>query len=264
MRGQVLLGAAIVIFLVTLILLLAIPKRTLGPTLAAENYTLAKREVEHILRNAAEEAAFSTGKTLEALLLGENDDLATALARYYKQIFNITFYDKAGAYAALRGIYCRLDQLEVETNVETNKDANTAYISSIYAVAKCNNGITAFLNIHVDLKAAFVNLGAFGGLDVAVKLYKNQEEILLINYAAALYNKTDNMIYRIPIMGTFDIKEAMWYFNISALHYIKLAIPPEFCTLQQPNYYITVVATSVGQGAATVAIIKPMGKICGS
>jgi hypothetical protein len=53
MKGQVLIGVAALIFIITLLLLVALPKRTIGPTVAIENYTTAKREVEHILRNAA-------------------------------------------------------------------------------------------------------------------------------------------------------------------------------------------------------------------
>ena len=258
MRGQVLIGVAALIFTITLLLLITLPKRTIGPDVAIENYTIAKREVEHILRNAAEEAAYAVANTLEAVLTNQN--LTEKLRDTYSRYFSIAFTDKAGAYAALRGVFCKLERLEIETAASDKH----VYISSIYAVAACDNGIVAFINTAADVRVEFKNLGAFGGVKAAVTLRKNQEEIRLITYAAALYNVTDGRAYRFPVMGAFDPRESIWYFNVSGLHYIQLAIPPEYCTMQTPTYYVAIVAASVGEGAATVVVARPTGKLCGS
>ncbi|MFZ8808897.1 MAG: hypothetical protein ACO2PN_12450 [Pyrobaculum sp.] len=258
MRGQVLIGVAALIFVITLLLLIALPKRTIGPTAAIENYTVAKREVEHILRNTAEEAAYATANTLEAVLKN-TENLPDTLKNLYAQHFNVLFTDKAGAYAVLRGVFCKLDTLDVEVS-EGN---NYFYISSIYAVAACDNGVMAFINSAADVKVEFKNLGAFGGVKAAVNLTRDQKQIQLITYAAALYNVTRGKPYRFPIMGTFDPRESIWYFNITGLHYIQVAIPPEYCMMRDPTYYVAIAAASVGEGAATVVVAKPSGKLCG-
>jgi hypothetical protein len=263
MRGQVLIGVAALIFVITLLLLIALPKRTIGPTAAIENYTTAKREVEHILRNTAEEAAYATANTLEAVLKN-TENLPDTLKKLYTQHFNVTFTDKAGAYAVLRGVFCKLDTLDVKVS----RGNNYFYISSIYAVATCDNGVMAFINSAADVKVELKNLGAFGGVKAAVNLTRDQKQIQLITYAAALYNVTrDNREvkpYRFPIMGTFDPRESIWYFNITGLHYIQLAIPPEYCMMRDPTYYVAIAAASVGEGAATVVVAKPDGKLCGT
>ena len=258
MRGQVLIGVAALIFVITLLLLVALPKRTIGPTAAIENYTVAKREVEHILRNTAEEAAYATANTLEAVLKN-TENLPDTLKKLYTQYFNVSFTDKAGAYAVLRGVFCKLDTLDV--NVSSGK--NYFYISSIYAVATCDNGVMVFINSAADVRVEFKNLGAFGGVKAAVNLTRDQKQIQLITYAAALYDVTRGKPYRFPIMGTFDPRESIWYFNITGLHYIQLAIPPEYCMMSSPTYYVAVAAASVGEGAATVVVAKPGGKLCG-
>ena len=264
MRGQVLIGVAALIFVVTLLLLVALPKRTIGPTVAIENYTTAKREVEHILRNAAEEAAYATANTLEAILSNTESLPPGDLQLLYSQYFNVLFTDKAGAYAVLRGVFCKLDTLDVEVSGGNGY----SYISSIYAVATCDNGVMAFINSAADVKIEFKNLGAFGGVKAAVNLTRDQKQIQLITYAAALYNVTrDNTEvkpYRFPIMGTFDPRESIWYFNITGLHYIQVAIPPEYCMMSNPTYYVAIAAASVGEGAATVVVAKPGGKLCGT
>jgi hypothetical protein len=259
MRGQVLIGVAALIFVITLLLLVALPKRTIGPTVAIENYTIAKREVEHILRNAAEEAAYATANTLEAVL-SNTENLPDTLKKLYTQHFNVTFTDKAGAYAVLRGVFCKLDTLDVK--VSTGK--NYFYISSIYAVATCDNGVMAFINSAADVKIEFKNLGAFGGVKAAVNLTRDQKQIQLITYAAALYNVTNGKPYRFPILGTFDPRESIWYFNITGLHYIQVAIPPEYCMMSDPTYYVAIATASVGEGAATVVVAKPDEKLCGT
>jgi hypothetical protein len=258
MRGQVLIGVAALIFVITLLLLVTLPKRTIGPTVAIENYTTAKREVEHILRNAAEEAAYATANTLEAVLKN-TENLPDTLKNLYTQYFNVLFTDKAGAYAVLRGVFCKLDTLDVKVN----RGNNYFYISSIYAVATCDNGVMAFINSAADVKVEFKNLGAFGGVKAAVNLTRDQKQIQLITYAAALYNVTRGKPYRFPIMGTFDPRESIWYFNITGLHYIQLAIPPEYCMMRDPTYYVAIAAASVGEGAATVVVAKPSTKLCG-
>ena len=254
MRGQVLIGVAALIFVITLLLLIALPKRTIGPTVAIENYTVAKREVEHILRNTAEEAAYATANTLEAVLKN-TENLPDTLKNLYAQHFNVLFTDKAGAYAVLRGVFCKLDTLDVEVS----RGNNYFYISSIYAVAACDNGIMAFINSAADVRVEFKNLGAFGGVKAAVNLTKDQKQIQLITYAAALYDKS----YRFPIMGAFDPRESIWYFNITGLHYIQVAIPPEYCMMSNPTYYVAIAAASVGEGAATVVVAEPREKLCG-
>ena len=263
MRGQVLIGVAALIFVITLLLLIALPKRTIGPTAAIENYTTAKREVEHILRNTAEEAAYATANTLEAVL-SNTENLPDTLKKLYTQHFNVTFTDKAGAYAVLRGVFCKLDTLDVKVS----SGNNYFYISSIYAVATCDNGVMAFINSAADVKVELKNLGAFGGVKAAVNLTRDQKQIQLITYAAALYNVTrDNREvkpYRFPIMGTFDPRESIWYFNITGLHYIQVAIPPEYCMMRDPTYYVAIAAASVGEGAATVVVAEPSGKLCGT
>ena len=258
MRGQVLIGVAALIFVITLFLLVALPKRTIGPTVAIENYTVAKREVEHILRNTAEEAAYATANTLEAVLKN-TEKLPDTLKNLYAQYFNVLFTDKAGAYAVLRGVLCKLDTLDVEVS-EGN---NYFYISSIYAVAACDNGVMAFINSAADVKVELKNLGAFGGVKAAVNLTRDQKQIQLITYAAALYNIIGGKPYRFPIMGTFDPRESIWYFNITGLHYIQVAVPPEYCMMSSPTYYVAIAAASVGEGAATVVVAKPSGKLCG-
>ncbi len=258
MRGQVLIGVAALIFVITLLLLVALPKRTIGPTVAIENYTTAKREVEHILRNAAEEAAYATANTLEAVLKN-TENLPDTLKNLYTQYFNVLFTDKAGAYAVLRGVFCKLDTLDVEVS----RGNNYFYISSIYAVATCDNGIMAFINSAADVRVEFKNLGAFGGVKAAVNLTRDQKQIQLITYAAALYNVTGGKPYRFPILGTFDPRESIWYFNITGLHYIQLAIPPEYCMMRDPTYYVAIAAASVGEGAATVVVARPDRKLCG-
>jgi hypothetical protein len=263
MRGQVLIGVAALIFVITLLLLVALPKRTIGPTAAIENYTTAKREVEHILRNAAEEAAYATANTLEAVLKN-TENLPDTLKNLYTQHFNVLFTDKAGAYAVLRGVFCKLDALDVKVS----SGNNYFYISSIYAVATCDNGVMAFINSAADVKVELKNLGAFGGVKAAVNLTRDQKQIQLITYAAALYNVTrDNTEvkpYRFPILGTFDPRESIWYFNITGLHYIQVAIPPEYCMMRDPTYYVAIAAASVGEGAATVVVAKPREKLCGT
>jgi len=258
MRGQVLIGVAALIFVITLLLLVALPKRTIGPTAAIENYTVAKREVEHILRNTAEEAAYATANTLEAVLKN-TQNLPDTLKNLYMQYFNVLFTDKAGAYAVLRGVFCKLDTLDVNVS----RGNNYFYISSIYAVATCDNGVMAFINSAADVRVEFKNLGAFGGVKAAVNLTRDQKQIQLITYAAALYNVTGGKPYRFPIMGTFDPRESIWYFNITGLHYIQLAIPPEYCMMRDPTYYVAIAAASVGEGAATVVVAKPRVKLCG-
>jgi hypothetical protein len=262
MRGQVLIGVAALIFVITLLLLVALPKRTIGPTAAIENYTTAKREVEHILRNTAEEAAYATANTLEAVLKN-TENLPDTLKNLYTQYFNVLFTDKAGAYAVLRGVFCKLDTLDVKVS----RGNGYFYISSIYAVATCDNGVMAFINSAADVKVELKNLGAFGGVKAAVNLTRDQKQIQLITYAAALYNVTrDNTEvkpYRFPILGTFDPRESIWYFNITGLHYIQLAIPPEYCMMRSPTYYVAIAAASVGEGAATVVVAKPREKLCG-
>jgi len=258
MRGQVLIGVAALILTITLLLLVALPKRTIGPTAAIENYTIIKREVEHILRNAAEEAAYATANALETTLTTQ--DQASELQDLYIDYFNVVFTDKAGAYAALRGVFCKLKTLEVEVeNV-----GNYVYITSIYAVAACDNNVLAFINSAANVRVEFKNLGAFGGVKAAVTLYSSQKEILLITYAAALYNVTGEKAYRFPIMGAFDPRESIWYFNVSGLHYIQLAIPTEYCMMRTPTYYVAIAAASVGEGAATVVVAKPSRKLCGT
>ena len=259
MRGQVLIGVAALIFVVTLLLLVALPKRTIGPTVSIENYTVAKREVEHILRNAAEEAAYATANTLEAVLKN-TENLPDTLKKLYAQYFNVSFTDKAGAYAVLRGVFCKLDTLDVKVSGGNGY----FYISSIYAVATCGNGVMAFINSAADVKIEFKNLGAFGGVKAAVNLTRDQKQIQLITYAAALYNVTNGKPYRFPIMGTFDPRESIWYFNITGLHYIQVAIPPEYCMMSNPTYYVAIAAASVGEGAATVVVAKPGKKLCGT
>jgi len=258
MRGQVLIGVAALIFVITLLLLIALPKRTIGPTAAIENYTTAKREVEHILRNAAEEAAYATANTLEAILKN-TENLPDTLKKLYTQHFNVSFTDKAGAYAVLRGVFCRLDTLDVKVS----SGNGYFYISSIYAVATCDNGVMAFINSAADVKVELKNLGAFGGVKAAVNLTRDQKQIQLITYAAALYDVTGGKPYRFPIMGTFDPRESIWYFNITGLHYIQLAIPPEYCMMRDPTYYVAIAAASVGEGAATVVVAEPREKLCG-
>lgn len=259
MRGQVLIGVAALIFVITLLLLVALPKRTIGPTVSIENYTVAKREVEHILRNAAEEAAYATANTLEAVL-SNTENLPDTLKKLYTQHFNVLFTDKAGAYAVLRGVFCKLDTLDVKVSGGNGY----FYISSIYAVATCDNGVMAFINSAADVKIEFKNLGAFGGVKAAVNLTRDQKQIQLITYAAALYDVTNGKPYRFPIMGTFDPRESIWYFNITGLHYIQVAIPPEYCMMSSPTYYVAIAAASVGEGAATVVVTKPGGKLCGT
>jgi hypothetical protein len=258
MRGQVLIGVAALIFVITLLLLVALPKRTIGPTAAIENYTVAKREIEHILRNTAEEAAYATANTLEAVLKN-TENLLDTLKNLYTQYFNVLFTDKAGAYAVLRGVFCKLDTLDVKVS----RGNNYFYISSIYAVATCDNGVMAFINSAADVKIEFKNLGAFGGVKAAVNLTRDQKQIQLITYAAALYDVTGGKPYRFPIMGTFDPRESIWYFNITGLHYIQLAIPPEYCMMRDPTYYVAIAAASIGEGAATVVVAKPGEKLCG-
>jgi hypothetical protein len=262
MRGQVLIGVAALIFVITLLLLVALPKRTIGPTAAIENYTVAKREVEHILRNTAEEAAYATANTLEAVLKN-TENLPDTLKKLYTQHFNVSFTDKAGAYAILRGVFCKLDTLDVKVS----RGNNYFYISSIYAVATCDNGVMVFINSAADVRVEFKNLGAFGGVKAAVNLIRDQKQIQLITYAATLYNVTrDNTEvkpYRFPILGTFDPRESIWYFNITGLHYIQVAIPPEYCMMRDPTYYVAIAAASVGEGAATVVVAKPGTKLCG-
>jgi hypothetical protein len=260
MRGQVLIGVAALIFVITLLLLVALPKRTIGPTVAIENYTVAKREVEHILRNAAEEAAYATANTLEAILSNTQNLPDGDLQQLYSQYFTVSLTDKAGTYAVLRGVFCKLDTLDVEVS----RGNNYVYISSIYAVATCDNGVMAFINSAADVKIEFKNLGAFGGVKAAVNLARDQKQIQLITYAAALYNVTGGKPYRFPIMGTFDSRESIWYFNITGLHYIQVAIPPEYCMMTSPTYYVAIAAASVGEGAATVVVAKPGGKLCGT
>jgi hypothetical protein len=263
MRGQVLIGVAALIFVITLLLLVTLPKRTIGPTAAIENYTVAKREVEHILRNTAEEAAYATANTLEAVLKN-TENLPDTLKKLYTQYFNVSFTDKAGAYAVLRGVFCKLDTLDVKVS----SGNGYFYISSIYAVATCDNGVMAFINSAADVRVEFKNLGAFGGVKAAVNLTRDQKQIQLITYAAALYNVTrDNTEvkpYRFPILGTFDPRESIWYFNITGLHYIQVAIPPEYCMMRDPTYYVAIAAASVGEGAATVVVAKPGEKLCGT
>jgi hypothetical protein len=259
MRGQVLIGVAALIFVITLLLLIALPKRTIGPTAAIENYIVVKREVEHILRNVAEEAAYATANTLEAILSNTQNLQGGALQDLYSRYFNVMFTDKAGAYAVLRGVFCKLDTLDVEVS----RYDSYFYISSIYAVATCDNGVMAFINSAADVKIEFKNLGAFGGVKAAVNLTRDLKQIQLITYAAALYNITGGKPYRFPIMGTFDPRESIWYFNITGLHYIQLAIPPEYCMMRDPTYYVAIAAASVGEGAATVVVAKPGGKLCG-
>jgi len=258
MRGQVLIGVAALIFVITLLLLIALPKRTIGPTAAIENYTTAKREVEHILRNTAEEAAYATANTLEAVLKN-TENLPDTLKNLYTQYFNVLFTDKAGAYAVLRGVFCKLDTLDVKVS----RGNKYFYISSIYAVATCDNGVMAFINSAADVKVEFKNLGAFGGVKAAVNLTRDQKQIQLITYAAALYDVTGGKPYRFPIMGTFDPRESIWYFNITGLHYIQVAIPPEYCMMRVPTYYVAIAAASVGEGAATVVVAEPREKLCG-
>jgi len=264
MRGQVLIGVAALIFVITLLLLVALPKRTIGPTVAIENYTTAKREVEHILRNAAEEAAYATANTLEAILSNTESLPPGDLQLLYSQYFNVLFTDKAGAYAVLRGVFCKLDTLDVEVSGGNGYFYRYFYISSIYAVATCDNGVMAFINSAADVKIEFKNLGAFGGVKAAVNLTRDQKQIQLITYAAALYDVTNGKPYRFPIMGTFDPRESIWYFNITGLHYIQVAIPPEYCMMSNPTYYVAIAAASVGEGAATVVVAKPGKKLCGT
>jgi len=65
-------------------------------------------------------------------------------------------------------------------------------------------------------------------------------------------------------LGTFDPRESIWYFNITGLHYIQVAVPPEYCMMRNPTYYVAIATASVGEGAATVVVAKPSGKLCGT
>ncbi|MCU7786713.1 hypothetical protein ODS41_02050 [Pyrobaculum sp. 3827-6] len=245
MRGQVALAVAAIILATTLIMLVTLPKRTLGPQAAIEDNIIEKREIEHMLRNSIEEAMYATALVINAT---KDEDPAKA----FKSYLNITFLPKAAAYAMLRGTQCSLTRVEAAAKSQ----AGDKYISEIYVEAECRKDghrQIAFVYSKADVHIEHKNLGLFGGVRAVVSLTRGDTPINLINYAAVYQIASDVGLRVFPALGNLDPREAIWYFNITNRHEIKVAIPPEFA---DKSCRLVIVATSIGEGAGTVITTK--------
>lgn len=267
MRGQVAIAAAAIMLAVTLILLVALPKRTFGPEVATETDAVITREIQHLLRNAVEEAVFNTAMSADRLALeaadsGTNvDDIKKVLNNTFLENLKFAIVDKAATYLALRGIYCKIRNALGEVGESTG----AIYIKSIYVELQCTDsrtGLTkiAFINSKADVSVAGPKpVGFTKGVKITVKLYRDQQPIYLILYGSTLYVKRggDGKPYVFSLLGSYSPKDAVWFFNVTEHHDIKLALPPEFAQAgSDVKWSIVVAAASLGEGAGTVVVIR--------
>jgi len=257
MRGQALLATATIILVVALLLLAAVPKRTLGPDPQIEDPAIQRRELEHMLRAAYEDALVDTAQQIEAVL-NNNAELDSQL----KTMFEIQWTKKSRIYASLRGVQCEIRQVpQIEIAQMNIKGGSMFYVKSFYVEATCNNGAFATLSSSAEVKAELKPLGVFGGLKLNVTLKRGNDLIYIISFGAMLYNNTcgEKCWVRLPLLGTFDDTGRIWLFNTTAAQEIRVAIPPEYFDLNKnyQNYRVVVVAVTPGQGAGTLVVVVP-------
>ena len=255
MRGQVAIAAVAVLLTVTLILLAALPKRTLGPDVSIQMDAIINQEIEHMLRDAVEEAVFDTARMAGGIVT--SSDVAQSLQKTFIESLQYEISQKAATYLALRDIYCTMEQPTVEVSSENNY----YYISHIYVVLKCvdmrtNEEKIAFVNARADVSVEVKNVGFTKGVRITVKLYRDQVPIYLILYGSSLYVQEGDQWQEFEILGSYSPRYAIWFFNVTADHVIKLALPPEFSQNQGTTWYMVVAAASMGQGAGTVVVVE--------
>jgi len=254
MRGQALLATAAVILVVVLFLLVALPKRTLGPDPQIEDSALQRRELEHMLRAAYEDALVDTAERIEEVL--NNNDVGTTLKAELNTTFKIQWQKKVYVYASLRNTWCYLLN---DPKIEVYSGNGVVYVKSIYVEAVCENGAFATLFASAEVSHELKQIGAFGGLKLKVSLMRGDEPIYITSFGAMLYNETcgKGCWVRLPLLGTFDDAGRIWLFNTTATHEIRVAIPPEYYIDSNKNYRVVVVAVTPGQGAGTLVIVTP-------
>jgi len=252
MRGQALLATAAVILVVVLFLLVTLPKRTLGPDPQIEDSALQRRELEHMLRAAYEDALVDTAQRIEEVL--SSDDVGSKLETELNTMFRIQWQKKVYVYASLRNTWCY--NLS-DPKIEVDYGNGLVYVKSIYVEAVCENGAFATLFANAEVSYELKRVGAFGGLKLKVSLRRGDEPIYITSFGAVLYNETcgKGCWVRLPLLGTFDDAGRIWLFNTTATQEIRVAIPPEYYL--DGRYRVVVVAVTPGQGAGTLVIIKP-------
>jgi len=253
MRGQALLATAAIILVVALLLLAAVPKRTLGPDPQIEDPAIQRRELEHMLRAAYEDALVDTAQQIEAVLNG------AGLDGQLKTMFEIQWTKKSRIYASLRGVQCKIrrgPEIKIaQKNIAVS--GSMLYVESFYVEATCNNGAFATLSSSAEVKAELKKVGVFGGLKLNVTLNRGNDPIYIISFGAMLYNETcgKECWVRLPLLGTFDDAGRIWLFNTTAAQEIRVAIPPEY--YRKGEYRVVVVAVTPGQGAGTLIVVVP-------
>jgi len=254
MRGQALLATAAIILVVALLLLAAVPKRTLGPDPQIEDPAIQRRELEHMLRAAYEDALVDTAQQIEAVL-----DNKAGLDGQLKTMFEIQWTKKSRIYASLRGVRCEIRRgPEIKIAQKNLADGGfMLYVERFYVEATCNNGAFATLSSSAEVKAELKSLGVFGGLKLNVTLNRGNDPIYITSFGAMLYNKTcgEECWVRLPLLGTFDDAGRIWLFNTTVAQEIRVAIPPEYHL--DRRYRVVVVAVTPGQGAGTLIVVAP-------
>ena len=243
MRGQAAIAVAAVILLTTLILLVALPKRTLGPEIFIEDDVIEKREIEHMLRNTIEEAIYATALDYDAI---KGEDLAKAL----NKSIELFFLQKAAEYAMIRGVRCEITKTYI-----SSKTSDVIYINETYVEVSCWKGKTrqvAFVHSTAKATVEYKHLGLFNGIKAKVSLKRGDTPITLINYAAVFQTKENSATKVYPALGGLSPRDAIWYFNITNNHEIKIGVPPELA--DNPSCKVIIVATSVGEGAGTIIV----------
>ncbi|AEA12408.1 hypothetical protein TUZN_0925 [Thermoproteus uzoniensis 768-20] len=260
MRGQVAIAVVATILAITLIMLITLPKRTLGPEVAIEDYAIRKLEVQQMLNNAVEESILAT-----AQMISNPSMDADSIKQAFTDTFNAIFTEKAGEYALIRNIRCDLAELNVDVT-----GSSVVYIKSIYAAVKCDDGITAYTYSQADVSVETKSLGFFGGVKATVQLIAGNRPVKLITYGAAFLIESQSAgsqstgsestgsqsaesqptVVIFPALGGFSPDQAIWYFNVTGIHEIKIAVPPEFA--QQSTCELVIAVASVGQGAGTI------------
>jgi len=257
MRGQALLATAAIILVIALLLLVAIPKRTLGPDPQIEDAAIQRREIEHMLRAAYEDALVDTAQQIEEVL--NSKDAADSLANQLETMFKIQWEKKSRIYESLRGTKCdirRGPQIEIAQRSVVG-GGSMFYVESFYVEVTCNTGAFATLSSSAEVKAELRQVGAFGGLKLNVTLKRGSAPIYITSFGAMLYNETcgKGCWVRLPLLGTFDDAGRIWLFNTTAAQEIRIAIPPEYYL--DGKYRIVVVAVTPGQGAGTLVVVAP-------
>jgi len=254
MRGQALLATAAIILVVALLLLAAIPKRTLGPDPQIEDPAIQRRELEHMLRAAYEDALVDTAQQIEEVL--NSEDMAGSLAKQIERMFVIEFQKKARIYALFKNTWC-YNVSNAEISVASHD--RFTYVKSFYIKAVCDNGVFATFSSSAEMKAELKQVGAFGGLKLNVTLKRGSDPIYITSFGAILYNETCGVgcWVKLPLLGTFDDAGRIWLFNTTAAQEIRVAIPLEYYFDPNKSYRVVVVAVTPGQGAGTLVLVKP-------